>query len=93
MRKDPNDPGPLGELIEQYADELAYMLTHVDNSESTVMLQYCLREIIRNAYDHGKQNQIWVCAQYWPSRNEAEIALLNERRGIWAELRKNDALS
>lgn len=79
----------LGDLIDHYAAELAVTLTQDSSSETTKTLQYCLREMIRNSYEHGKVEEVWICGQYWPSRNEAEIAIIDEGRGILSSLRTN----
>lgn len=79
----------LGELIDTYAGELAFTLTQDEQSEITKTFQYCLREMIRNSFEHGKVNEVWVCGQFWPSRNEAEIALIDEGCGIRSSLRTN----
>ncbi len=79
----------LGNLIDYYAGELAETLTQDASSETTKVFQYCLREMIRNSYEHGKTDEVWVCGQYWPTRNEVEIALIDEGCGIWGSLRTN----
>ena len=79
----------LGEMIDRHASDLAITLTQDTNSEATKTLQYCLREMIRNTFEHAKTDRIWVCGQYWPSRNEAEIALLDEGCGIKSSLSTN----
>lgn len=79
----------LGDLVDYYAGELAFTLTQEKSSEVKKTLQYCLREMIRNAYEHAGVEKVWVCGQYWPSRNEAEIALIDEGKGIWGSLRTN----
>lgn len=79
----------LGNLVDLQAADLAYTLTQDRESPTTETLQYCLREMIRNTFEHAKTESVWVCGQYWPSRNEAEIALLDEGCGIYGSLRSN----
>lgn len=79
----------LGNLIERQANDLAYTLTQRTNSEATKTLSYCLREMIRNSFEHGNTEKVWICGLYWPTRSEAEIAILDEGQGIWGSLRKN----
>lgn len=83
------DTHVLGDMIDRHAMDLAITLTQDTTSEATKTLQYCLREMIRNTFEHGKTNEIWVCGQYWPSRKEAEIALLDEGCGIMSSLSAN----
>lgn len=56
-------------------------------------IQYCFREIIRNTFEHGETNSFWVCGQYWPTRNEAEIAIMDEGIGILKSLQSNRRIS
>ena len=79
----------LGDIIDQHAYDLAFTLTQDKYSEATKTLQYCLREMIRNTFEHGKTESIWVCGLYWPTRNEAEIALLDEGCGVFTSLSGN----
>ena len=79
----------LGDLVDYYAGELAYTLTQEDSSEVKKTFQYCLREMIRNVFEHAGVEEVWACGQYGPSRNEAEIALIDEGKGIWGSLRTN----
>ena len=79
----------LGDMIDRHAFDLAITLTQDTTSEATKTLQYCLREMIRNTFEHGKTDKIWICGQYWTSRNEAEIALIDEGCGIKSSLLTN----
>lgn len=79
----------LGDLIDHYAGELAITLTQDAASETTKTFQYCLREMIRNSFEHGGVKEVWVSGWFWPKRNEGEIALIDEGRGIWGSLRTN----
>lgn len=82
-----------GEAATQISHDLANKLIHDDSSESKIAIEYCLREIIRNAFEHGNANEVWVCGQYWPSRNEAEIAIADSGIGILASLSSNPRFS
>lgn len=79
----------LGEMIDRYSYELASTLTQNQDSESTKVIQYCLREIIRNAYEHGKTDEVWVCGQFWEKRQSAQIAIIDSGCGIYKSLRQN----
>lgn len=83
------DTTVLGEMIDRHAQDLSYTLTQSTDSEATKTLQYCLREMIRNTFEHGNTEEVWVCGQFWPGRNEAEIALLDEGCGIFNSLSRN----
>ena len=83
----------LNDKIVCHAEGLADMLVHDKSKEVRSALQYCFREIIRNTFEHGKTNNIWVCGQYWPTREEAEIALLDEGIGIFKSLKSNPTIT
>jgi len=75
--------------IEAFSHTLALRLTRDQNDDLTKLLTYCFREIIRNTFEHGEIAEIWVCGQFWPQRNRAEIALMDQGCGILRSLSKN----
>lgn len=79
----------LGTLIEHAAEKMAITLTQSPSSEITKALQYCIREMVRNTFEHGKTNSVWVYGQFWPKKGRAEIAIMDEGCGIKASLQSN----
>ncbi len=79
----------LGEMIELASEELALTLTQNDSSPVNDTLRFCIREIIRNTFEHSKSDAVWVCGQYWPTKNSTEIAIMDEGQGILNSLRLN----
>jgi len=79
----------LGNLIEHAAEKMATTLTQSPSSDITKALQYCIREMVRNTFEHGKTNSVWVCGQFWPQKGRAEIAIMDEGCGIKASLQSN----
>lgn len=79
----------LGEMIDCYSYDLAMTLTQDPKSNTTATIQYCLREMIRNSYEHGHTNEVWVCGQYWSTRRNAQIAILDTGCGVFKSLRQN----
>lgn len=77
-----------GYLIEKEAAHLADVLVG-NNKELKILLTYLLREIMRNTPEHAETQEIWICAQFWPRSDWAEIALLDEGIGIFQSLTKN----
>lgn len=77
-----------GEIIEQEAKRLANILAQ-NNVELGKLLQYLIREAMRNIPEHAETNDIWICGQYWQSKNEAEIAILDEGIGVYESLKRN----
>ncbi len=78
-----------GSEIEQRSLDLARKLTQQQGGALVKTLQYSFTEIIRNVAEHAQSPDYWMCAQYWPSRGEAEIALIDSGRGLRASLRNN----
>ena len=79
----------LGNLIEYAAEKMAITLTQTPSLEITKALKYCIREMVRNTFEHGKTVSVWVCGQFWPKKGRAEIAIMDEGCGIKASLQKN----
>lgn len=77
-----------GDVIEQKSSELAKILAS-SNRELMNLLQYLIREAIRNIPEHAETDEVWMCGQYWKNRNLAEIAILDEGIGIFESLRRN----
>ena len=76
-------------MIELASEELALTLTQNADSPVNDTLRFCIREIIRNTFEHSKSDAVWVCGQYWPTKNSTEIAIMDEGQGILNSLRLN----
>lgn len=77
-----------GDIIEIESKRLAEILSQ-GNRELKNLLQYLLREAIRNIPEHAKTNDVWICGQYWQNRDLAEIAILDEGIGIYNSILNN----
>lgn len=80
----------LGDLIEKEAGRLARIVDR-GNEELHKLLTFLIREILRNTPEHAKTSIMWVCGQYWPSFELAEIAIVDEGIGIYESITKNAA--
>lgn len=78
----------IGDAIEIKAKSLAKILCR-DNNEMVSLMTYLIREIIRNIPEHADTMTAWICGQYWPQKQQAEIAIVDEGVGIKKSLRKN----
>jgi hypothetical protein len=78
--------------IEKKAQELAHILTQDSSSSITEMLIYSIREIFRNVFEHSESDFLFFCAQYMPSKKNAEIAILDNGVGIKRSLSNNPFL-
>ena len=80
----------IGDLIEKEAGRLASIVDR-GNTELHKLLTYLIREIVRNTPEHAGTNTIWICGQYWPSYELAEIAIVDEGIGIYNSITQNHA--
>lgn len=80
----------LGDIIENEAGRLAQIVDR-GNAELHKLLTYLIREILRNTPEHAQSNQMWICGQYWPSYELAEIAIIDEGIGVYNSITKNIA--
>ena len=80
--------GEQGDIIEIEAKRLAVVLSQ-GKIELRKLLQYLIREAMRNIPEHAGTNDIWICGQYWHNRNIAEIAILDEGIGVFESLKQN----
>lgn len=82
----------VGEIIEVRSRNLAEVLTHQADGPLVDMLTYTLREMIRNVVEHSQSEFIAYCAQYHPTKKQAELAILDTGIGIRATLSQNPYL-
>lgn len=45
-------------------------------------MTFVIRELLRNIPEHSQSKSIWYCAQYWPTYDLVELAILDEGIGI-----------
>ncbi len=69
------------ETLEKKAKSMALVLSR-DNKEFQKWMTFVIRELLRNIPEHSKSKTIWYCAQYWPSYDLVELAILDEGIGI-----------
>ena len=78
-----------GDEVEARSRQMTKTLLGVDSGDIFETLSYSIREIIRNVVEHAQSQQIGLCAQYWPSKGKAEVAILDRGRGLRASLSSN----
>lgn len=83
-------PGAFQEGVEKLSDQLAEVV--YPRMTEQIMMQYCLREIIRNVFEHGETDSCAVFAQRYSS-GWAEIAIIDEGIGIHASLSRSLPIS
>lgn len=77
------------EIIEKRALHLAEVLSRQEKTDLVEALNYSIREIIRNVYEHSSSIKVAYCAQYWPTYHKVEIAIADNGIGLRESLSKN----
>lgn len=83
----------IGDILSEESRTLASLLTRNLNKELVDTLEFSLREMLRNAIEHSEAKSIKYCAQFWPYKNDVEIAILDEGIGLKTSLQNNPYLS
>lgn len=79
----------IGDEVEGESRHLAMMLCDSDKGPLSETLSYSIRELVRNVVEHSNAQDFGICAQYWPSRNRVEVAILDRGIGLRESLRHN----
>lgn len=87
------DDKQVGEVIEEKSKKLSNLLCGASEGDINDTLTYSIREIIRNIIEHSESNQFGMCAQYWPSKNRVEVAIIDRGVGIKKTLSGNHHLT
>jgi hypothetical protein len=77
------------DAIDTESKKMARVLTRRTDGFAFDVVQYSLREIIRNVFEHSGSKIVMYCAQYWPSNNKVQIAIVDEGSGIFPSLTSN----
>jgi len=83
----------VGNIIEAKSEKIAKILTRQDSGDLVDTLTFSIREILRNVVEHSGSEIIEYCAQYWPSKNLVEFAVLDTGNGIMQGLSTNPYLN
>ncbi len=76
-------------IIERRAENLAKVLSREDSGNLVDALTFSIREVMRNVFEHSDSKTIEYCAQYWPSYNKVEIAVIDNGIGLKRSLSAN----
>ena len=83
----------VGNVIEAKSEQIAKILTRQENGDLVDTLTFSIREILRNVVEHSDSEIIEYCAQYWPTKNLVEFAVLDTGNGIMHGLSTNPYLN
>lgn len=82
----------VGDEVEGESRHMAAMLCGSDVGPIYDTLTYSVREMVRNVVEHSEANQFGICAQYWPTKNKVEVAILDRGIGLRRSLKNNPHL-
>lgn len=83
----------VGNIIEERSKQIAKILTRQESGDLVDTLTFSIREILRNVVEHSNSEIIEYSAQYWPSKDLVELAVLDTGSGILDGLSSNPYLS
>ncbi len=84
--------GPVGRLINEESNRLALVLAQREEGALFDVLQYSIREVVRNSLEHSRGTSAAILAQYWPKKESAEIVIIDDGIGIPSNLYENEML-
>lgn len=79
----------VGERVEKESQRLAFILCNSEEGDLFDTLSYSIRELMRNVVEHSNAVTIGFCAQYWPTKNKVEVAILDMGIGLRKSLSPN----
>lgn len=79
----------VGDEIELQSRRMSETLTGTNEGDVFETLSYSIREIMRNAVEHAMVDRFTICAQYWPTKGRAEVAILDRGIGLKESLKPN----
>lgn len=82
----------VGDVVESESKQLSQMLCGEAEGPVFDTLAYSLREMMRNVVEHSNASQFGVCAQFWPTKNRAEVAIVDRGIGLKKSLESNPHL-
>lgn len=82
----------IGQHCEDVGQKLAAVLLKENKSLTYTLLSYTIREMLRNVLEHSDAFEMSYCAQFWQKSGRAEIAVLDDGKGIWNGLATNPYL-
>lgn len=79
----------VGDEVEAHSKRLTQTLVGESDGEMFETLSYSIREIMRNVVEHAAVDQFGVCAQYWPTKGRAEVAIVDRGMGLRESIKAN----
>jgi hemerythrin superfamily protein len=77
------------ENIDSESKKLTTVLTRLGSGNTFDLVQYSMREIIRNIFEHSGTEEFFYCAQYWPQKKRVQLCIADEGMGVAESLKEN----
>jgi len=79
----------VGDEIESKCRKMAQVLSSSSQGDLYDYLTYSFRELLRNVIEHSESTQVGYCAQFWPTRQRVELAIIDRGMGLRNSLKNN----
>lgn len=79
----------IGDQVEEKCRKMAAVLAGTEKGDLYDYLTYSFRELLRNVVEHSESSQVGYCAQYWPTKNRVELAIIDRGIGLKKSLENN----
>lgn len=81
---------PVGRYLTKFSAELSKILCQSGNGDIFDLFEYCFREVMRNAVEHGNGENLVVFGQRWEAKGVAEIIIYDDGIGVAETLYDNE---
>jgi hypothetical protein len=79
----------VGDEVEAQSKRLSETLTGQGEGDVFETISYSIREVMRNVLEHANVDRFGFCAQYWPTKGRAEVAIVDGGVGLRSSLSRN----
>ena len=79
----------VGDEVEAQSKRLSETLAGASEGDVYDTLSYSIREIMRNVVEHAQVDRFGFCAQYWPTKGRAEVAIVDRGIGLRESIKAN----
>ena len=79
----------VGDEVEAQSKRLSETLAGASEGDVYDTLSYSIREMMRNVVEHAQVDRFGFCAQYWPTKRRAEVAIVDRGIGLRESIKAN----
>lgn len=81
---------PVGKYLTDFSAELSKVLCRCGDGDVFDLFEYCFREVMRNAVEHGQGRHLVAFGQRWEALGIAEIVIYDDGVGVAETLYENE---